>query len=76
MPGKASTATTPERPSILEREPHLDRGRRIDYVLVRAGDHGPTLRILDCALAFDEPIDGIWASDHFGVVADLSADMS
>jgi endonuclease/exonuclease/phosphatase family metal-dependent hydrolase len=45
---------------------------RIDYILVRCGEHGgPTLRIADCALAFDEPVDGVWASDHFGVVADL-----
>jgi len=21
---------------------------------------------------FDEPVDGVWASDHFGVVADLA----
>jgi endonuclease/exonuclease/phosphatase family metal-dependent hydrolase len=30
--------------------------RRIDYVLVRCGDHGgPTLRIEDCARTFDQP---------------------
>jgi hypothetical protein len=23
------------------------------------------------SLAFDQPVDGIWLSDHFGVVADL-----
>jgi hypothetical protein len=23
------------------------------------------------AVAFDQPVDGIWASDHFGVVVDL-----
>jgi endonuclease/exonuclease/phosphatase family metal-dependent hydrolase len=46
--------------------------RQIDYVLVRCGEHGgPTLEIVDCAIAFDEPVDGVWASDHFGVVADL-----
>jgi putative transposase len=25
-----------------------------------------------CTLAFDEPVGGVWASDHFGVVAELS----
>jgi endonuclease/exonuclease/phosphatase family metal-dependent hydrolase len=46
--------------------------RRLDYVLVRCGEHGgPTLEIVDCAVAFDEPVDDVWASDHFGVVADL-----
>jgi endonuclease/exonuclease/phosphatase family metal-dependent hydrolase len=45
---------------------------RIDYILVRCGLHGgPTLQIEDCSLAFDEAVDGIWASDHFAVVADL-----
>lgn len=46
--------------------------RRIDYVLVRCGDHGPTLQVRECRLVLDQPIDGLWASDHFGVVADLS----
>jgi len=40
---------------------------------VRCGDHGGlTLAIDRCELTFAEPADGIWASDHFGVVADLS----
>jgi endonuclease/exonuclease/phosphatase family metal-dependent hydrolase len=46
-------------------------GRRIDYVMVRCGDHGATLDITDCQLAFDRPIDNVWASDHFGVIADM-----
>lgn len=47
--------------------------RRIDYIFVRCGEHGgPTLDIATCALALDEPVDGVWASDHFGVVADLA----
>jgi endonuclease/exonuclease/phosphatase family metal-dependent hydrolase len=52
-------------------EPCLDRGRRIDYLLVRCGDHGPTLRVADCRRVFDEPVGGVMASDHYGVVADL-----
>ena len=50
----------------------LELGRRIDYVMVRCGIHGPTLDVVDCRPAFDEPVDGVWASDHFGVVADLA----
>ena len=46
-------------------------GRRIDYVMVRCGDHGATLDVTDCELAFARPVGGVWASDHFGVVADL-----
>jgi endonuclease/exonuclease/phosphatase family metal-dependent hydrolase len=45
--------------------------RRIDYIFVRCADHGPTLEISSCARIFDAPVDGVWASDHFGVVADL-----
>lgn len=46
--------------------------RRIDYLLVRCGPRGATLEVAGCRLAFDEPVDGAWASDHFGVVADLA----
>ena len=47
--------------------------RRIDYILVRCGVHmGPTLDIRDCQRIFDAPVGGVWASDHFGVVADLA----
>jgi endonuclease/exonuclease/phosphatase family metal-dependent hydrolase len=61
-PGNALTAID---------EPELDRGRRIDYLLVRCGDHGPTLRVADCRLALSRPVDGVQPSDHYGVVADL-----
>ena len=49
----------------------LERGRRIDDVMVRCGVHGPTLDVAACALGFDQPAGGVWASDHFGLVADL-----
>jgi endonuclease/exonuclease/phosphatase family metal-dependent hydrolase len=50
----------------------LERGRRIDHVLVRCAEHGPSLDITACARLFDRPVEGVWASDHFGVVADLA----
>jgi len=47
--------------------------RRIDYLLVRCGQHGgPTLAVRSCERVFDEAVDGVWASDHFGLRADLS----
>jgi len=61
----------PGNPLSAVDEPALDRGRRIDYLLVRCGDHGPTLRIADCRRVFDQPAAGVMASDHYGVVADL-----
>ena len=50
----------------------LELGRRTDYVMARCSAHGPTLNIPACERVFDEPVDGVWASDHFGVVADLA----
>lgn len=45
---------------------------RIDYIFVRCGEHGgSTLPVLDCDRIFHEPVGGAWASDHFGVLADL-----
>jgi hypothetical protein len=47
----------------------------MDYLLVRCEDslYSPTLEVRSCELAFDGPVDGVWGSDHFGVVADLTA---
>ena len=62
---------TPLNPLERAGEMSLELGRRIDYVMVGCGVHGPSLDVVGCFLAFDQPVDGIWASDHFGVVADL-----
>ncbi|GAA0933339.1 hypothetical protein GCM10009557_95040 [Virgisporangium ochraceum] len=48
-------------------------GRRIDYILVRYDRWGPTLSIDSCDRVLDTPVDGVWASDHFGVTAELTA---
>jgi endonuclease/exonuclease/phosphatase family metal-dependent hydrolase len=63
---------TPINPLVSAGEMSLELGRRIDFVLVRCGVHGPSLDVLDCRRTFDRDVNGIWASDHFGVVADLS----
>lgn len=47
--------------------------RKIDHVLVRSGLRGPTLGVADCRRVLDRPVDGVWASDHYGVVVDLVA---
>lgn len=44
---------------------------RIDYIMVRGAEHGAPLDVVRCDLAFDKPVDGVWASDHIAVVADL-----
>ena len=48
--------------------------RRIDYILIRCGQHGgPTLQVEHCERIFDQPIDGTSISDHYGLLADLHA---
>jgi endonuclease/exonuclease/phosphatase family metal-dependent hydrolase len=70
-PGEAGLTFTPQNPLVGAGEMPLELGRRIDYIMVRSGTHGPTLDIANCELACDEPTRGVWASDHYGVVADL-----
>jgi endonuclease/exonuclease/phosphatase family metal-dependent hydrolase len=59
-------------PPVIDGERALETGRRIDHLLVRCGHHGPTLEVVACERIFDQPVDGVWASDHFGVMADLA----
>jgi endonuclease/exonuclease/phosphatase family metal-dependent hydrolase len=71
-PGAPGHTFTPDNPLVADGTWPLERGRRIDHVLVRCRDHGPSLDITACARTFDQPVGGVWASDHFGVVADLA----
>ena len=61
----------PANPLTAVDEPWLDRGRRIDYLLVRCGGHGPTLAVADCRIALHAPVAGTQPSDHYGLLADL-----
>ncbi len=70
-PGDPGHTFTPRNPLVRAGEMPLERGRRIDYVMVRCGPHGPLLNVAGCRLVFDHPVDGVWASDHFGVLAHL-----
>lgn len=69
-PRKCGATFTPSNSLVLDAgwDWSFDR---IDHVLVRCESKGPTLQIGDCQLAFTEAVDGVWASDHFGVMADL-----
>jgi endonuclease/exonuclease/phosphatase family metal-dependent hydrolase len=69
-PGEPGHTFTPENPIMIGGDWPF---RRIDYVLVRCGEHeGPTLEITSCERIFDRPLEGTWASDHFGLCVDLS----
>jgi endonuclease/exonuclease/phosphatase family metal-dependent hydrolase len=47
--------------------------RRMDYVFVGSWDAHPRAHGRVCAaqLAFDESVDGVWPSDHFGVLVEV-----
>ena len=60
-----------ENPLVREGEVATAVSRTIDHVLVRSDLHGPTLHVADCRRLLDQPVEGVWASDHYGVVADL-----
>jgi endonuclease/exonuclease/phosphatase family metal-dependent hydrolase len=68
-PGEPGHTYLPDNPLMVDGDWPF---RRIDYVLVRCGVHGGSaLTINDCQIIFDAPRDGVQASDHFGLVADL-----
>lgn len=81
MPGQvlvdAWRYAEPDRPGHTwdHRNPYLaddpNPDARIDYVLVGPPREGGG-RIRSAALAGDAPVDGVWPSDHFGVVAELT----
>jgi endonuclease/exonuclease/phosphatase family metal-dependent hydrolase len=73
-PGYTWTGDNPNTVPTIEAMagPH-EHHRRIGYVLVGGPQAHPraTCRVVEARLAFDKSDDGVWPSDHFGVVADL-----
>lgn len=70
-PGEAGHTFTKENARVAGGQVAWDVGRRIDYIMVRCRERGPTLDVVACERLFDRPVDGIWASDHFGVIAEF-----
>jgi endonuclease/exonuclease/phosphatase family metal-dependent hydrolase len=77
-PGEPGHTFTAENPLVTAEnwDWELELGRRIDHIMVRCSAHGPTLDVRACERIFDEPVGGVWASDHFGFCADLSSQTS
>lgn len=71
-PGEPCLTFTPE--NGLMGEANWDWPfRQIDHILVRCSTHGlPTLLPQSCERIFTEQVDGTWASDHYGVIADVA----
>lgn len=53
--------------AVLELEP----SRRIDYVLVGFPGRGGAGHVCHIEVTGDEPVDGVWPSDHHAVLAEL-----
>jgi endonuclease/exonuclease/phosphatase family metal-dependent hydrolase len=49
----------------------LDPDRRIDYIFVTTMRKDGRGTIHDCRVVFDQPEDGVFASDHFGLLAEV-----
>jgi endonuclease/exonuclease/phosphatase family metal-dependent hydrolase len=69
--GEPGHTFAPSASPLITEQWATDVDRRIDYLFVRCGRAGPTLAVRHCARTFDEPVDGAWGSDHFGLVAEL-----
>jgi endonuclease/exonuclease/phosphatase family metal-dependent hydrolase len=73
-PGYTWTVDNPQARAEIDqivRQP--EHRRRIDYVFVGSWHAHPDAhcRIDAAGLAFDQPSDGLWPSDHFGVLVDV-----
>jgi poly(A) polymerase len=68
-PDDATATFDPVRNPLAAVGSLTGRAARLDRVLLRGGE----LTVLDASLAGDVPRDGLFASDHFGVVVDLAA---
>jgi endonuclease/exonuclease/phosphatase family metal-dependent hydrolase len=74
-PGVESHTFTPDNRLVIDAADGMfetELGREIDQILVRCRAIGPTLRTVACERTHDLAPDGVWASDHYGVAADLS----
>jgi endonuclease/exonuclease/phosphatase family metal-dependent hydrolase len=72
-PGEPGHTFEPANPLVRDGEFATAVPRKIDHILVRSGLRGPTLLVADCRRVLDQPVGGVWASDHYGVLADLVA---
>ncbi len=73
-PGHTWTADNPNAAAVIDqivRQPN--HRRRVDYVFTGSWHAHPKAhcQVRTASLAFDQPADGVWASDHFGVLVDL-----
>jgi len=70
--GDGSDGFTHLKDNPYSRE-QLPADRRVDYILIArvVGGMVPLKRVIDCRVVCTAARDGVWASDHFGVFAEL-----
>ena len=73
-PGYTWTVDNPNTRNVVDavvRQP--EHHRRIDYVFIGSWHQHRTAycQVRSAIVVFDQPIDGVWASDHYGVVVDV-----
>lgn len=49
----------------------LEPNMRIDHILVGEPGPGGAGHVASCRVIGDEPVDGVWPSDHFGLLAEV-----
>jgi endonuclease/exonuclease/phosphatase family metal-dependent hydrolase len=70
LAGNGSSGCTYVRANPLAA-PLTEPDRRIDYVFVRGRDERSRAQPVGARICFDQPVEGAFPSDHFGVVATL-----
>ena len=76
-PGYTWTSTNPApRAEIDQIVGQPDHHRRLDHIFIGSWHAHPDVRcrIDEVALVFNAPVDGLWPSDHFGVLARLDVE--
>ncbi|HEU0037463.1 MAG TPA: endonuclease/exonuclease/phosphatase family protein [Kofleriaceae bacterium] len=66
------TGHTWHRDNVYAAREHYP-DRRLDYIFVRAPDRWHRGEPLACRVVLDEPREGVFASDHYGVYAEIRA---
>lgn len=66
-PGTTFSKTNPFAEPLREPE------RRIDYVFVRGPDDSQRGEPIECQVVFNRPHEGVFPSDHYGVIATITA---
>jgi endonuclease/exonuclease/phosphatase family metal-dependent hydrolase len=69
--GEGPGVTFDETRNVYAEQYH-EHPRRIDYVFVRGPDRKVRGKPRSAKVVFDTPKDGVFASDHFGVLAEIS----